>query len=336
MREHYPFAPLRDAGEGFILKETTMALGYAADALTTPEFDADGFRKLGRLVLRSLWFAPVIVALVLTTLYPFLFLLALSLSKSSLGKPFRAFAGLKNYALALADAEFLASLGRTVVYAFLSSALQVAAGLALALVLSTLLKSGRFLLSLFLLPLMTPPVMVGVAWKLILAPAGGLLNGLFLSLGIVQAPVSFLGSPELAWLSIGIADLWQWTPFVAILCFAALADLPDGVEDAARLDGANGLQRFLHITLPLIAAPLASIFLIKLIFSFKLFDLVYILTYGGPGFATTTTGFSIFRLAMQQFEVARAAAETLVFATLIGLVTLPVVRLTRRLEKREA
>lgn len=312
-----------------------MSLGYAADALTTPEFDADGFRKLGRMLARPLWFAPVVIALVLTTLYPFLFLVALSLSKSSLGKPFRAFAGLKNYVLALGDAEFLWSLVRTLTYAFLSSAVQVAAGLALALLLSTLLRGGRFLLSLFLLPLMTPPVMVGVAWKLILAPAGGLLNGSLLALGLIDEPVSFLGSPALAWASVAIADLWQWTPFVAILCFAALSSLPDGVEDAARLDGAGPVQRFRYVTLPLIAAPLASIFLIKLIFSFKLFDLVYVLTYGGPGFATTTTGFSIFRLAMQQFEVARAAAETLIFATLIGLVTLPVVRLNRALDKRE-
>ena len=87
--------------------------------------------------------------------------------------------------------------------------------------------------------------------------------------------------------------------------------------------------------LPLIAAPLASIYLIKLIFSFKLFDLVYTLTYGGPGFATTTTGFSIYRLAMQQFEVGKAAAQTLIFATLIGLLTIPVVRLHRRLEAKE-
>ncbi|MBB4063855.1 carbohydrate ABC transporter permease [Gellertiella hungarica] len=313
-----------------------MALGYAADALTTPEFDADGFRRLGRFLLRPLWLAPVACALIVTTLYPFVFLVALSLSKSSLGKPFRAFAGLKNYALALGDGEFIASLLRTVAYALLSSAIQVAAGLALALLLFTLLKGGRFLLSLFLLPLMTPPVMVGVAWKLILAPAGGLLNGTLLRLGLVDEPVSFLGSAALAWASIALADLWQWTPFVAILCFAALSSLPEGVDDAARLDGAGPFERFWYITLPLIAAPLAAIFLIKLIFAFKLFDLTYILTYGGPGFATTTTGFSIFRLSMQQFEVARAAAETLIFAALIGLVTLPVVRLHRALERREA
>ena len=282
-----------------------------------------------------LWTGPVIASLLVTTLYPFLFIVALSLSKSSLGKPFRAFEGLKHFAGIFSDELFIAATARTVAYAFTSSLAQLLAGLAVALLLSSLVKAGRLLLSFVLLPLMTPPVMVGVAWKLILAPAGGLINGWLIAAGFISEPLSFLGSPGLAWASIFIADLWQWTPFVTILCFAALATLPDGVQEAAIIDGAGPVRRFVSITLPLIAAPLASIFLIKLIFAFKLFDLVYILTYGGPGFATTTTGFSIYKLAMQQFEVARAAAQTLVFATLIGLLTLPVVRLHRRLEARE-
>lgn len=310
------------------------ALDLDAPAMTasTPRPVLDGLLTRYRGLL---WTGPVILSLLVTTLYPFLFLVALSLSKSSLGKPFRAFEGLKHFAGVFTDEIFITATVKTVVYAFAASFAQLAAGLAVALLLSSLVKAGRLLLSLVLLPLMTPPVMVGVAWKLILAPAGGLINGWMLSAGLISEPLSFLGSPGLAWASIFIADLWQWTPFVTILCFAALATLPDGVHEAAVMDGAGPVRRFVSITLPLIAAPLASIFLIKLIFAFKLFDLVYILTYGGPGFATTTTGFSIYKLAMQQFEVARAAAQTLVFATLVGLLTLPVVRLHRRLDERE-
>lgn len=284
--------------------------------------------------LRYLWITPVAISLLITTLYPFLFLLALALSKSSLGKPFKAFAGLKNFRLALTDPQFLISIGKTVAYAFISSGVQLAAGLGVALLFQHLLKKNRILVSLLLLPLITPPVMVGVAWKLILAPAGGLLNGVLLKWGLFSEPLSFLGDPTLAWVSIFVADLWQWTPFVAILTFAALASLPEGVDEAAVMDGTSPFQRFRYVTLPLIVAPLSSIYLIKLIFSFKLFDLVYTLTYGGPGFATTTTGFAIYRLAMQQFEVAQAAAQTLIFATLIGLLTIPVMRLHARLEAR--
>lgn len=282
---------------------------------------------------RVLWVAPIGLALLVTTVYPTIFLLALAGTKSTLGKPFAKFVGFKNVLAATGDPIFLASVGKSLAYGLATSAVQLAVGLAVALLFTSLLKAGRVLVSLVLLPLMTPPVMVGIAWKLILAPAGGWLNGVLLDLGVVDAPLSFLGTPVLAWISIAVADLWQWTPFVVILCFAALATLPEGVREAAIVDGAGPVQAFRHVTLPLIAAPLASIFLLKLILSFKLFDLVYILTFGGPGFTTTTAGFGIYRLAMNEFDVGKAAAETLIYAVVVGLVTLPVVKLHRRLEE---
>lgn len=284
---------------------------------------------------RALWIAPVVLALAVTTLYPTVFLLGLAFSKSTLGKPFRGFVGIKHFATALQDPVFLSAIGRSVAYAFSTSLLQLAFGFLIALLFTSLLKGGRFLMSLVLLPLMTPPVMVGIAWKLIFAPAGGLLNGTLINSGVISQPISFLGHPLFAWLAIAVADLWQWTPFIVILCFAALSTIPEGVREAALVDGANGWQRFWHITLPLVAAPLSSIYLLKLILSFKLFDLVYVLTFGGPGFATTSAGFSIYRRAIEQFDVGRAAAETMIYALVIGLATLPVVRLHQHFERRE-
>lgn len=309
--------------------------------LALERFDVDGLgeRRLSavrRLVAaggRGLWLAPIVAALAVTTLYPTVFLIALSLSKSSLGSPFRAFVGLDQFGRVLTDPVFLAAIGRSIVYGFVGSALQLVAGFAIALLFSSLIKGGRLLVSLVLLPLMTPPVMVGVAWKLILAPAGGLLNGWLLAAGIIEAPISFLGTGGWAWLSIGLADFWQWTPFIVILCFAALTTLPDGVIEASVIDGANARQRLVHIILPALAAPLASIFVLKLIVAFKLFDLVYVLTFGGPGFDTTNAGFAIWKHGLQEFDVAQAAAETLIYAVVIGLVTLPVVKLHAALER---
>lgn len=311
------------------------ALATAGPAAALPAGEARK-RPFGERLARALWVTPIVLALLVTTVYPTVALIALALTKSTLGKPFGRFTGLKSLIGALTDAGFLASVAKSLAYGFATAAVQVALGLAVALLFASLVKARRFLLSLVLLPLMTPPVMVGVAWKLILAPAGGLLNGVLLDLGILAAPVSFLGSPTLAWISIAVADVWQWTPFVVILCLAALATLPEGVREAAMIDGATPWQAFRHVVLPLIAAPLASIFLLKLILAFKLFDLVVVLTFGGPGFATTTAGFGIYRLALEQFEVGRAAAETLVFAAAVGLATWPVVVLHRRLEARES
>ena len=282
------------------------------------------------------WIAPLVFSLIVTTVYPTLFLIALATTKSTLGKPFRAFVGPDQLSRALFDPAFQIAMAKSIGFAFGSAIVELVVGFALASVFVALLKAGRYLLTIVLLPLMTPPVMVGIAWKLILAPSGGLLNGILLHWGLIDAPMSFLGNPTLAWISIAIADLWQWVPFVTILCFAALVSLPDGVREASMIDGAGPWQRLRHITLPLVAAPLASIFLLKLIIGFKLFDLVYVLTFGGPGFATTNATFSIWRMALEQFDVGRAAAQTLVFAIVIGIVTIPVVRLHRHASEHAA
>lgn len=302
------------------------AIAPAAASRARPAADAPARRDR---IVSALFVAPLVVALLVTTLYPTLFLIALATTKSTLGKPFRKFVGTDQFVATLTDGNFQIAVAKSIAFAFASATVEVAVGFLVALAFVTLLKLGRTLLVIALLPLMTPPVMVAVAWKLILAPAGGLLNGLLMKAGIIDAPLSFLATPFLAWLSIGVADLWQWVPFVAILSFAALLSLPDGVQEAAMVDGASPLQRLRHITLPLVAAPLASIFLLKLIIGFKLFDLVYVLTFGGPGFATTTATFGIWRLALEQFDVGNAAAETLVYAIVIGIVTIPVVRLHR-------
>jgi multiple sugar transport system permease protein len=295
-----------------------------------------GRRLAFQRISRWLWISPILLGLAITLVYPTVFLIALALSKSTLGKPFRDFVGLKHILATLQDSLFLTSIAKSIAYAFVTASIQLVLGFLIALLFTQLLKAGRFLVSLILLPLMTPPVMVGIAWKLILAPAGGLLNGVLLDLGVIAAPISFLGDPVLAWFAIAVADIWQWTPFIVILSFAALSTIPEGVHEAAIVDGASPLQRFWHITLPLVAAPLSSIYLLKLILSFKLFDLVYVLTFGGPGFATTTTGFSIYRRALEQFDVARAAAETLIYSLIIGLVLWPVIRLHQHLERKDA
>lgn len=311
---------------------TAIDLSLARSADLTIKDGRLAFQRIGR----WLWISPIVIGLAITLVYPTLFLIALALSKSTLGKPFRDFVGLKHILAVLQDPLFLTSMAKSIAYAFVTASIQLMLGFLIALLLTQLLKAGRFLVSLVLLPLMTPPVMVGIAWKLILAPAGGLLNGVLFDMGLISAPISFLGDPVLAWFAIAIADIWQWTPFIVILSFAALSTIPEGVHEAAIVDGASPLQRFWHITLPLVAAPLSSIYLLKLIMSFKLFDLVYVLTFGGPGFATTTTGFSIYRRALEQFDVAKAAAETLVYSLVIGLVLWPIIRLHQHLERKDA
>lgn len=278
--------------------------------------------------------APLLVGLAVFAIYPFLDVLALALSKSSLGRPFQKWPIFANFADIIGDGTFHAALIRTAIFAIPVAMIELALGLAIALMLHSSLKKARWVRSLILLPLMTPPMMVAVAWKLILAPAGGLLNGVLLRTGLIDQPFSFLGSMPAAFLSIAVADTWQWTPFVAILAYAALQTLPEEVFEAAKVDGASAQTVFWKITLPMLMPTLLAIFLLRVVMAFKLFDLVYGLTLGGPGFSTSVATFMIWRTALQEFDIGLAAAQTLVFAVLVSIITLPITWLHKRSEAR--
>lgn len=278
--------------------------------------------------------APVLTGLAIFAMLPFVYLIALALTKSTLGAPMSAFVGADNFARAVAAPDFRNSIVLTTVFAFLVCAIQLVLGFVLALLFDRITRGGGLLRALILLPLMTPPVMVGIAWKLILAPSGGLLNGWLLALGWIDRPISFFGSPGLAFLSIVIADTWQWTPFVALLCYAALKALPHDVYEAAALDGAYPGRQLFTITLPMMKPALVAVFLIKLVIAFKTFDLVYILTFGGPGTSTATSSFLIWRTTLRQFDVGSGAAMTLLFALAVTVITLPVVMYYARLARQ--
>jgi multiple sugar transport system permease protein len=266
----------------------------------------------------------MIVGLLTFALYPFVYLLVLSASKSLLGNPFQEWVGLDNFRKAFDDEVFIGSLRRSIVFAVPIALIELAAGLGIALLLQGSLRGGHIVRTLILLPLMTPPIMVASAWKLFYYPSGGLLNGLLQRVGLIDEPVTFLGSSRWAFPAVGIADAWQWTPFVALLAFATLQSQSEEIEHAALVDGATPWIAFRTITLPLIAPALASILLIRLIMAFKIFDLVYSLTFGGPGFDTDVATFHIYRVALGQFNVGYGAAQTLIFGVMVGIVTLPI------------
>src|SRR5215207_9021441 len=258
----------------------------------------------------ALLVSPMVLGLLVFAVYPLIYLLILSSSESLLGKPFQAWIGLENYRAAFADQTFLASLLRSIAF---------------ALLLQYTIRGGHIVRTLILLPLMTPPVMVAVAWKLILSPVGGLLNAALLGFGLSDKPVSVLGSATWAFPSIALADAWQWTPFIILLVFAALQAQPVELRQAAMIDGASEGQVFRDITLPLLIPAVVAIGLIRFITALKLFDLVYALTRGGPGFDTTVGSFHIYRVALEQFNGGYAAALTVLFGLFVSLVTLPIV-----------
>jgi len=281
---------------------------------------------------------PLLLGLSAFAIYPSIYVVALSFTKSTLGQPFKAWIGWSNYQWLTfgGDEIFVPSLERAVLFALGVTLVELSLGLWLGVLLLRLRRVGVLVRSIMLLPLMTPPVLVGVAWKLLLAPGGGLVNGKLVAWGLVKAPISFLGTQPWAMMSIMIADAWQWTPFVAILAYAALRQVPDDVMEAALLDGAGESALFWRILLPLTAPLLLAIFVLRLIMAFKTFDLLYILTFGGPGDSTDMAGFTIWRTALRDFDVGTAAAETVLFAVLVSVVILPFLWLHGRAEEKAA
>lgn len=271
------------------------------------------------------------LSLVVLGLYPLIFIVLTALSESSLGRPFQDWVGTANIDAALADDDIIASLVRNTAYALLVAGSSVVLGIATAVALYRSARSGALVRTLLLLPMITPPVVVGILWKLIFNPSGGLFNTVLTFFGHSGDPVSVLASPTLAFLGVAVADVWEWTPLIALLVFAALLGQDPEVTEAAALDGAGGIRLFGHITLPAIAGTIAAAFLIRIVLAFKVFDLVYIMTAGGPGQSTTVPAYLIYQAALQQFDLGRAGTITLLLAVVVTLVTLPIVAITRRL-----
>jgi multiple sugar transport system permease protein len=274
---------------------------------------------------------PLILATLFCTVYPAAYLALTSISKSTMGRSFISWVGLNNFGLAL-QSDFAWSLMRTALFAVPTSLVQLILGVGIAVLLNSNTRFRSFARTLLLLPLMSPPVMVGVAWKVMLHPTGGFIARTLGRFSWLHAPSSFLGEMPWAILSIAAADTWQWTPFIVILAYAALQTLPGELAEAARVDGAGHRKIFFQIQLPLLAPALLAIYLIKLILSFKTFDLVYVLTSGGPGVETSLSSYKIWKTLFQDFNLGMASAQTLLLCLVVTMITLPVTWWHRRIQ----
>ncbi|WP_311258976.1 sugar ABC transporter permease [Microbacterium sp. WCS2018Hpa-9] len=268
---------------------------------------------------------PTILSIVVLGAYPLLFVLAAAFTDSTLGRPFQEWVGTANLETILTDADVVASFVRTVVYAVVVAVASVVLGVAIAVALERSTRSGAVVRTLLLLPLITPPVVVGTLWKLVFNPGGGLLSTVLP--GISLAPLS-----TTAWAlpAIGLADVWQWTPLIVILVYAALLTQDPSVREAASLDGAHGVGLFRNITWPAIAGTVMAALFIRLVVALKVFDLVFVMTSGGPGQASTVTTYLIQQVALKEFDLGRASAITIVFAVIVTAVTLVVAAFARK------
>ncbi|MGJ0390883.1 carbohydrate ABC transporter permease [Microbacterium sp. CGR1] len=269
--------------------------------------------------------APTILSIVVLGAYPLVFILAAAFTDSTLGRPFQEWVGTANLETILADADVVASFARTVTYAVAVAVISVVLGVAIAVALERATRAGAVVRTLLLLPLITPPVVVGTLWKLVFNPGGGLLATVLPGLSLAPLSTTAWALP-----AIGLADVWQWTPLIVILVYAALLTQDPSVREAASLDGAHGAGLFRHITWPAIAGTVIAALFIRLVIALKVFDLVFVMTSGGPGQASTVTTYLIQQVALKEFDIGRASAITLVFAVIVTAVTLVVAAFARK------
>ena len=274
--------------------------------------------------------APSLAILFLVILFPVLWALFTSVHDYTLLAPnFDTFTGIANFRKALTDAEFRHSLGLTAFFVVAVVLIEFAIGFLIALMLNSVERFKPIYYGILLCPLLMNPVIVGLIWRMFLHPTLGIVNYLLSLLG--AQPVNWLGSTKVAIWTIILVDVWHQVSFMIVLLLAGLSALPREPYEAARVDGATPLQSFWHITLPLMWPVIIVALLIRLIFAVKTYDLVYIMTRGGPGVATDFISYFIYRTAFVSLNIGEASAMSAILLTFVLLLTAYLHRFMRTL-----
>jgi ABC-type sugar transport system permease subunit len=232
---------------------------------------------------------PSLVVILGVTLYPIISTLILSFYNSPTGiNQTRTFVGLGNYAAMLSDQTFWETIGRTLYFTIVSVGLEMILGLAVAQLIHSRPWGWQALRFSLIIPWAVPTIVNGAMWRWIYSADFGALNGLLMQLGLIKHYVAWLTLPNMAMNLVILADVWHMMPFVALILQAALATLPEELEEAAAVDGANAFQRFLQIRLPLLRPAILIALIARTVDAFRVFDIVYIITSGGPAYKTVT------------------------------------------------
>jgi multiple sugar transport system permease protein len=251
--------------------------------------------------------SPAMLLLLGMSVFPLLWALYLSFTDYSATRDVPAdFIGFENYTTILTSPQVHQRALTTLIYVVGAVTLQTVLGFAIAYLISRRTRGRGVLTTLFLVPMMLLPVVVGLFWRFMLDAQFGVVNSMLGSLGLGQ--VEWLTRQNMAMVSLILVDTWQWTPFIMLIALAGLTAVPNYLYEAAAIDRASEWFRFRNITLPLVWPLLLIAVMFRAIEAFRLFDLVYILTSGGPGVSTETLSFHVYKVAFLGFNTGTASA----------------------------
>jgi multiple sugar transport system permease protein len=276
--------------------------------------------KKGRLysaILPFLLVAPLTVWILATIFIPLVIVIKESMFSTGLVGTKGSFVGFTNYKETLLSTDYWGAFGNSMIWILGNNILQTVLAFSTALLLRAETRFTKWTRIWMIIPWVIPTIVVGIIWQWIFNGSYGILNRILLSLHVIAKPINLLGDNLRSMPTVIFINSWHWFPFVAVILLAGLSVIPQEMYEAAEVDGASKWQQFLAITLPSLGVIMFSVGLVGTLWAFNIFDLVYILTRGGPAGATTTVPVFIYQQAFQSFRIGQASATTIITAFLL-------------------
>jgi ABC-type sugar transport system permease subunit len=265
---------------------------------------------------------PALLVITLVALFPLLWTVWESLHLHDLRMPWlgKPFVGIDNYVEAFTTPRFWDALGHTLFFAVTSVGLELLIGLWLALALNRAFRGRGLVRAAVLVPWAIPTVVSALLWRFMFEGQHGIVNSALVSVRVLREPIVWLIHPQAAWVPVILADVWKTTPFVALLLLAGLQNIDASLYEAARIDGASAWRQFRHVTLPLLKSALLVALIFRTLDAFRVFDLIYALTGGGPGTSTEPISLYTFNALLQNLQFGYGSAlSVIVFGVTFGL-----------------
>ena len=311
-----------------------MSKVLASPAAAAPRAAGLDWFRVNRIQERLLGYAliaPVALLILVLIAYPFLNAIWLSLTEKMVGYPAR-FIGLQNYATLLESPRFRIVAWNSVVYTVGSVGTKLVIGMVMAVALHKAVRGNQLLRGFLLLPWVIPTVVIALTWRWLLDLYRGLFNVGLHDLGLIGSGIHWLGNPDLAMLSVIMANVWRGFPFFGVSFLAAMQTVPQDLYDAAAVDGASAWQQFWRVSLPSVKGVVAIVTLLSTIWTLNDFNIVYIMTRGGPGAATHIFATYSYELGIQSQRWGMAMAASMYSLPVIALLIIFVVRYLHREE----
>ncbi len=267
-------------------------------------------------ILAFAFVAPALLFLAATLAWPLVSAFILSLQNVRGIGTSGQWVGFENYRFILTYAAFWESAGLSLVWVLANAVVQTVLALAAALILHQKFPGVRIARTWIILTWIVPTVVVVMIWRWLFSTSGGMINPLLMRLGILDRPVGFFATPESAFATLVLINSWRWFPFIALMMLAGLSRIPTELYEAARIDGANAFKRFTRITWPLLAPTLTVLLIIGTLLSFNVFDIIWLMTQGGPADGTRTLPILIYETAFRSYRMSEAATIA-VLATIL-------------------